>query len=142
MPFLSRTIIRLAMVYLLLGLAGWTVFTANQYGYIGGTWFALRPVSIHWITVGWLTQLIFAVIYWMFPIISRDDPYGPTWIAWAGFAAINIGLLLRAIFEIGLSRGMSSDLEWGLVLAATLQWLGAVALVVVSWRRVKPRGGH
>jgi hypothetical protein len=142
MPLLSRTVIRLAMLYLLLGLAGWSIATANQYGYIEGTWFALRPVSIHWITVGWLTQLIFAVIYWMFPIISRDNPYGPTWIAWAGFAAINIGLLLRAIFEIGLTRGMSPDLEWALVLAAALQWLGALAFVVMSWRRVRPRGGR
>src|SRR5688572_16403509 len=109
MPKLTRWAIRSAMIYLILGLAGWLVVTANQLGYIGGTWYALRPVSIHWITIGWLTQLIFAVMFWMFPIIRRAEPYGRVWVAWLGFITLNLGLLLRAIFEVGISWGMPME---------------------------------
>lgn len=142
MPFLSRWAIRIAFLYLLLGLLGWTVATANLLGYLDGTWYALRPVSIHWITIGWLTQLIFAVIYWMFPIVTRERPYGHAWVVWAGYITLNIGLLLRAVFEIGMSRGMDADVAgWGLVVSANLQWLAATLLIIGVWPRIKPRGG-
>lgn len=142
MPIVSRWGIRLAMLYLILGMAGWVISVANQTGYIEGTWWALRPVSIHWITVGWLTQLIFCVMYWMFPIVSRQAPYGKQWITILGLVLLNIGLLLRAIFEIGLSRGMATSVGWGLVGSAVLQWLAVSLLVIAMWGRVRPRGGR
>lgn len=142
MPRLARWSIRLAMLYLFLGFALWLLYTADQTWALAGNWAALRPVGIHFITVGWLTQLIFAVIYWMFPIISRERPYGEAWIAWLGFAALNVGLLLRAIFEIGLSQGMAADAGWGLVGSGLLQWAGVSAWIISSWQRVRERGGR
>ncbi len=109
---------------------------------MAGNWSALRPVSIHWITIGWLTQLIFAVIYWMFPIISRAQPQGVRWIGWLGMAGLNVGLLFRGIFEIGLTQGMASEAGWGLVGAALLQWGGAMAWVIAAWPRIRERGGR
>lgn len=140
MPTLTRWAIRLAMLYLIMGFVGWMLYTLNQLTWIEGNWSALRPVSIHLITVGWLTQLIFAVIYWMFPIISRERPYGDRWIAWAGFWGLNLGLLARAIFEIGLTQGLPSDGGWGLVGSGLLQWGGITAWVLASWPRVRARG--
>ena len=142
MPPLTRWTIRIAMLHLLLGLLGWLVYTYDQVGTLPGNWSALRPVGIHFITVGWLTQLIFAVIFWMFPIISRDNPYGEKWIAWLGFWGLNIGLWLRAVFVIGLSRGMFADAGWGLIGTGLIQWAGITAWVIVSWGRVKERGGR
>ena len=37
---------------------------------------ALSPVYFHLFMVGWVTQLIFGVVYWMFPRYSRDKPRG------------------------------------------------------------------
>jgi hypothetical protein len=142
MPRLTRWTIRLGLGYVLTGLALWILYEANQQGHIGGTWYALRPVSIHFITVGWLTQLIFAVIFWMFPIMSRERPYGAVWLSWFGFTALNLGLILRAVFEIGLSQGWPADSGWGLVGSALLQWSGVSALVFNSWGRIRPRGGR
>jgi hypothetical protein len=142
MPKLTRWAIRLAMGYLFFGILGWLIYTYDQVATLSGNWSALRPVSIHLITVGWLTQLIFAVIYWMFPIINRDNPYGETWIAWLGFGLLNLGLLFRAVFEIGLTWGMSSDAGWGLIGAGLVQWGGITAWIIVSWRRVRERGGR
>lgn len=141
MPLLTRVFIRIALFNLFIGFGLWIGYQANQSNLIDGTWYALRPVTIHLITVGWLTQLIFAVIYWMFPIINRETPYGVSWISWLGFMSLNFGLLARAVFEIGLSQGFPSDSGWGLVGAAILQWSGITALVLTSWRRVRPRGG-
>lgn len=142
MPYLTRVAIRVAMVYLLVGLAGWMIYTLDQIEDIGGNWSALRPVSTHLIAIGWLTQLIFAVMYWMFPIISRQQPQGTRWIAWLGFWGLNLGLIFRAVFEIGISQGMSSEAGWGLVGAAVLHWSGASAWIIATWERVRERGGR
>lgn len=142
MPRLTRYAIRLAMLYLLVGMAGWLVYTVDQVEALSGNWSALRPVSIHLITVGWLTQLIFAVIYWMFPIVSRQNPQGERWIAWLGFWSLNLGLCFRALFEIGLTQGMSAQAGWGLIGAGMMQWGGVTAWIIASWQRVRERGGH
>lgn len=142
MPVITRWTIRTAMLYLLLGLLGWLVYTYDQVATLAGNWSALRPVSIHFITVGWLTQLIFAVMYWMFPIISRENPYGEKWIAWLGFWGLNLGLWLRAFFEIGLTQGLSPDAGWGLIGSGFIQWGGVTAWIIVTWGRVKERGGR
>jgi len=139
MPTFTRWAIRLGMGYLLLGMLGWLAYSADQFADLPGNWSALRPVSIHLITVGWLTQLIFAVIYWMFPIISRQNPYGASWIAWMGFAWLNLGLVARAIFEIGMTQGMGNAAGWGIIGAGLLQWSGVTAWVILSWGRVRER---
>lgn len=142
MPTLTRWTIRLALVYLWMGLAGWLAYTANQADLLHGNWSALRPVSIHLITVGWLTQLIFGVIFWMFPIVNRTTPYGERWIAWLGFGALNFGLMWRVVFEIGLTQGLTSAAGWGLVGAACWQWGGATAWIIACWGRIRERGGR
>lgn len=142
MPRLTRYAIRIAMLYLILGLLGWLVYTYDQVAVLSGNWSALRPVSIHFITVGWLTQLIFAVIFWMFPIISRENPHGEKWIAWLGFIGLNLGLWMRAFFEIGLTQGLSPDAGWGLIGSGFIQWGGVTAWIIASWGRVKERGGR
>lgn len=141
MPNLTRWTIRLAMLYLLVGLGCWFIYSYDQVNNTAGQWSALRPVGIHFITVGWLTQLIFAVIYWMFPIISRDNPYGERWIAWLGFWGLNLGLVFRAFFEIGMTQGLPPDAGWGLIGSGLLQWGGVTAWIIASWGRVRPRGG-
>lgn len=137
MPRISRWTIRMAMLYLLLGMAGWTAYTLDWT--LPGNFSQVRPVSIHFLTMGWLTQLIFAVMYWMFPIITRANPYGKTWIAWLGWAELNLGLIARAIFEIAVPPGTQN---WGLVGSALLQWSGVTMWIVVCWARVKERGGR
>jgi hypothetical protein len=134
MPVLTRVTIRLAMTYLVLGLTGWLIYWIDLTWELSG--------SIHFVTVGWLTQLIFAVMYWMFPIVSRENPRGDPWIAWFGCIALNLGLIFRAIFEFGLTRGMPQDAGWGLVGAGLLQWAGATAWIIASWGRVRKFGAN
>jgi hypothetical protein len=140
MPLLTRITIRLAMLYLILGLAGWLLYWTDITWQFSVNWSALKPISIHFITVGWLTQFIFAVIFWMFPIISREKPRGKEWIAWFGCITLNAGLILRAIFEFTLSKGMLEEAKWGLIIAGLLQWIGATAWIIVNWGRIREKG--
>ncbi|PJB67886.1 MAG: hypothetical protein CO094_02665 [Anaerolineae bacterium CG_4_9_14_3_um_filter_57_17] len=60
MPLLTRTFIKTAMVCLAFALVLGILLTS-------GVTNGLFPVYIHLLVFGWLTQLIFGVIYWMFP---------------------------------------------------------------------------
>ena len=60
-------------------------------------------------------------------------------LGWAAFAALNAGLLLRALAEP--IYGVRADPMWGwaLVLSAGLQWAAGLAYVAGIWGRVKER---
>lgn len=92
MPLLTRTFIKTALIYLALALA---LGIALAFGATNG----LFPVYIHLLVFGWLTQLIFGVVYWMFPKYSTQKPRGHESLGWVTYALLNLGLILRAIAE-------------------------------------------
>lgn len=49
--------------------------------------------------VGWITQLIFGVSWWMFPVISKEKQRGSDLLVWGVYGSLNAGLLLRAVAE-------------------------------------------
>jgi hypothetical protein len=139
MPALTRWFIKAGLLYLVAAAAlGGLILAQTTLGLPG--WLAvLRPVYLHLFMVGWVTQLIFGVVYWMFPKLSRQTPRGSERLGWAIFAGLNAGLLLRVVAEpLGTLR---PDLGsgWVLVLAAVLQWLACVGFIANTWGRVKER---
>jgi hypothetical protein len=100
---------------------------------------ALSPVYFHLFMVGWISQLIFGVMYWMFPKASQKQPRGRQDLMWAVFFSLNAGLALRAISEPIMT--VSPSVTWGrlLVASASLQSLAGIGLVVGIWPRVKER---
>ena len=99
----------------------------------------LSPAFFHLIMVGWVTQMIFGVIFWMFPIITRARPRGSERLGWATYGLLNGGLLLRVVAEPANALVPGSSWGWVLVASALMQWLAAVFFVVNSWPRVKER---
>ena len=99
----------------------------------------LSPAFFHLIMVGWVTQMIFGVIFWMFPIVTRARPRGSERLGWATYALLNGGLLLRVVAEPATAVAPGSGWGWVLVASALMQWLAAVFFVVNSWPRVKER---
>src|SRR4051794_14999370 len=99
MPTLTRWAIKIAMVYLIVGLVGGALYWANVQWNFAQVLSVLSPTYLHMLVVGWLTQLIFGVIYWMFPIISKDNMRGNPKLAWSGLILLNSGLILRMICE-------------------------------------------
>lgn len=100
---------------------------------------ALGPVYFHLFLVGWVTQLIFGVAYWMFPKLSKERPRGSETLAAATIALLNTGLLLRAVAEPLNSLHPGAIWGWLLVLSAILQWLAGLGFVVNTWGRVKEK---
>ena len=97
----------------------------------------LWPTYLHLLVLGWLTQLIFGVAFWMFPRHSAKEPRSNKWLGWTTFWLLNAGLVLRAIGEPALALGAQT--EWILVLAALLQLGAGWAFIFNTWPRVKAR---
>lgn len=139
MPLLTRFYLKSAFIYLAVSLL-LGVFQALPSAYTPPIMSALTPVYFHLFLVGWVTQMIFGVIYWMFPIISRAKPRGNEQVAWATYILLNVGLLLRVVAEpLNSLLPAISWLGWLLTLSALSQWLAAVLFVWLSWPRVKER---
>lgn len=97
----------------------------------------LWPTYVHLLVVGWLTQLIFGVAYWMFPRYPVERLSGSERLGWATFVLLNLGLLLRVIAEPWHAlAGRGAAL---LVSSALLQLLGGWTFVVNTWPRIRER---
>ena len=132
MPLLTRIFIKTAMICLAFALVLGILLAS-------GVTNGLFPVYIHLLVFGWLTQLIFGVVFWMFPKYSVEKPRGNEALGWWTCALLNIGLLLRAIAEPINSYQPNLFSGWMLVLSAMLQFLSGMLFVVNSWGRVKEK---
>lgn len=139
MPQLTRLFVKSALVYLVLALITGVLITARPVLELPSFVAAIGPVYFHLLMVGWVTQLILGVAYWMFPKYSRESPRGREWLAWATFLLLNIGLLLRVVAEPIRTFNEAAVWGWLLTTSALLQWLAGLAFVVNAWPRVKER---
>ncbi len=97
----------------------------------------LTPVYFHLYMVGWVTMLIFGVVYWMFPKYSLERPRGSTRLGWWVYGLLNVGLALRVLGESLAQPG--NGWGWALVVSAALQWLAGTGFVLNTWQRVKEK---
>src|SRR5690606_26653848 len=103
-------------------------------------WLAyLSPAFFHLIMVGWVTQMIFGVVFWMFPIVTRARPRGSERLGWATYVLLNVGLLLRVFSEPLNAMNPRGIWGWGLVVSAVFQGLAPGFFVIRSRPRVKER---
>ena len=139
MSTLARWYVRTALAYLVASLVIGVILAARDVVIVPPLVGALTPVYFHLFMVGWATQTIFGVAYWMFPRLSRERPRGSESAGVATYALLNLGLLLRAAAEPLHMLGPGSG--WGslVVLSAVLQWLSGLLFVANTWGRVKER---
>ena len=139
MPTLARWYIKAALVYFVLALLAGVIVQARVIIDLPSRLAVLRPVYIHLLTVGWITQLIIGVGYWMFPKFSRENPRGSERLAWATFILLNLGLALRVVSEPQVSIRAEPDLSWMLALSAVLQLVAGWLFVINTWARIGER---
>jgi hypothetical protein len=135
-PTLTRWFIKSAMLYLIVALI---LSVAMQSAVVGRLPLlrAIWPTYLHLLVVGWLTQLIFGVAFWMFPKHALRPPRGSEWLGWATFALLNAGLILRLIAEP--LHGLGHRYPLLLVASAVTQLLAGWAFVANTWPRVRER---
>ena len=158
MPLLTRWSIRVAMAWLVAGLLTGTLYWTNVQWSFWTPLATLNPTYLHMLVVGWLTQLIFGVIYWMFPIIRKDNMHGwlvqlsvgvaywilprinvgergrRTW-AWAAFVVFQFGLVLALISGLGFWWPTAAVL---FAPALILQLIAIILFAVHAWPRIRP----
>jgi hypothetical protein len=153
MPDTSRAFVKASVVYLCLGAILGALMLINRWIPLGQVAGLVRVSHVEMLVVGWLTQLILGVAWWLFPPLKLglrgDAPQsvrrgqaqrGSEPLFWATFLCLNAGVLLRAIFDplYSLTRiGPFSVLSGvsGLFLFAA-----ALAFVANMWGRVRELG--
>jgi hypothetical protein len=98
---------------------------------------AAWPTYLHLLVVGWLTQLIFGVAFWLFPRYSAERPRGSTRLGWVSFVGLNLGLFLRVVGEP--LRALGADAGPLLLVSAVAQLVAVWAFVLNTWPRVRER---
>jgi hypothetical protein len=135
-PTLTRWFIRSALVCLVAAL----VLAVLMQSPAARAWPWLRvvwPTYLHLLVVGWLTQLIFGVAYWLFPRYSAESPRGSDRLGWASLVLLDLGLVLRVVGEPWAAVGGTvGPLLLG---SAAAQLLGGWAFVANTWPRVRER---
>ena len=136
MPTLTRWFIKAGLLYFVAALVVAVLMHAP--GAAGQPWLrAIGPTYLHILVVGWLTQLIFGIAFWLFPRYSANRPRGSESLAQVSFVLLNLGLLLRIVGEPWLALGGNTG---SLLLgSAVAQLLGGWLFVANTWPRVKER---
>ncbi len=139
MPRLARWFIKAGLLYFVLALMTGVLYQARTEIDFPSWVNTLNPVYIHLLAVGWITQLIIGVAYWMFPKFTKTQPRGSEILGWAAFILLNIGLILRIISEPRVTTRSEPDLGWVLAVSAVLQTAAGWLFVINTWSRVKER---
>ena len=139
MPRLARWFIKAGLLYFVIALMTGVLLQARTEIDLP-TWVStLNPIYIHLLAVGWITQLIIGVAYWMFPKFTKEQPRGSETLGWATFVLLNVGLILRIISEPRVTMRAEPDLGWMLAVSAVLQTGAGWLFVINTWSRVKER---
>ena len=141
MPPLSRWYIKLALLYFVAALLVGALQAAQGPLHLPVVLALTGPAYVHLLVVGWITQMIFGVAYWMFPKYAPPPaaPRGNDTVAVATFVLLNLGLLVRVVFEPLRAWRPDALPGWPLVVAAVAQWLAGLGFAANTWPRVKEK---
>ena len=140
MPFYTRWSLRFSFIYLLLT---WFLEILRQSHILLGIpsilYFQYVGI-IHLFFVGWLTQMIFGVAYWLFPTKNRESPRGYEPFNTASLYLLNIGLLMRLFFEPLLQFHYQHYLRWIYLTSSVFQLLAILFFSYNIWGRIRDKG--
>jgi hypothetical protein len=141
MPPLARTFIKLSFAYFIAAfLLGALMMLDRWLGF--SQWLKTVYLSqLHLLVVGWITQLAIGVAYWIFPRFLKDQdprPRGSDKLAWGVLICLNVGLLLRFLFEPFQLLGGQPWVTPLVALSGVLQAVAALGFGLLIWGRVRP----
>lgn len=137
MPILTRWFIKTALIYFILSLVIGFLLALRSVFDLPSLVASLSPVYFHLLMVGWITQLIFGVVHWMFPKYSKEKPRGDDRLSWAIYGLLNVGLVLRAIAEPLIAENILFG--WMVAISSVLQMIAGWLFVITTWGRVKEK---
>ncbi len=141
MPPVARAFIKLAFAYFAAAfLLGALMMLDRWLGF--SRWLKVAYLSqLHLLVVGWITQLAIGVAYWIFPRFRKDQDSrarGSDKLAWGVLICLNVGLLLRFLFEPFQLLGSQPWLAALVALSGLLQAAAALGFALLIWGRIRP----
>jgi hypothetical protein len=140
MPSIARTFVRSAFLYFLAAFVLGALMMLDRW-LAFSRWLRVVYLSqLHLLVVGWITQLAIGVAYWIFPrFLKQQDPRprGSDALAWAVLVCLNVGLLLRFVFEPFYLMGSQPWMAALLALSGLLQALAALGFGWLIWGRIR-----
>ena len=153
MPSSTRIPVKASFVYLCLGCVIGAVLLINRWLPLWEGVSALRGSHVVFLLVGWLTQLILGVGWWLLPPLhirlqgdvasrKRHGPAqrGSELLFWTTIGLLNAGILLRAIGAPLFAWTKVEAFDVMAALSGILLLAAAVVFVAVMWGRVRELG--
>lgn len=139
MPILTRLWIKTALIYFLLALLLGILLAMQSAGVIQLPVQGLFPSYIHFLVVGWISQLIIGVVFWMFPKYTLEKPRRSDGLGWVTYFSLNLGLVFRLVGEPQHTSANAAWAGWLMVASAALLLTAGTAFVINTWGRVKEK---
>lgn len=141
MPPLGRSYVKAAFAYLIAAFLLGALMAFDRWLSFSRWLKAVYLSQLHLLVVGWVTQLAIGVAYWIFPRLRKTQdprPRGSDALAWVVFLCLNVGLLLRFLFEPFYLLGPRPWLAALLALSGVLQAMAALGFGWLIWKRIRP----
>jgi hypothetical protein len=144
MPPIARNFVKAAFVYFILAFLLGALMMLDRWLNLGRWLKTVYLSQLHLLVVGWITQLAIGVAYWIFPRlrsrggVSRPLPRGSDALAWFVLVSLNVGLLMRFLFEPFYFMGPEPWLAALIALSGILQAAAAVGFGLLIWARIRP----
>jgi cbb3-type cytochrome oxidase subunit 1 len=130
MPPLSRWFVRASLIYLAIGFTVGALLLVNKGLRLYPQIWALLPIHMETLLMGWFVQLAVGVAYWILPRVSGAAPRGNMKLVQLAFWLINIGIVM-------IIADAFASISWLVLLGRLAEFAGVLAFVVGTWKRVK-----
>jgi hypothetical protein len=153
MPITSRVFVKASLVYLGLGAVLGALLLINRWIPLGEAVASLRVVHVEFLVMGWVTQFIVGVAWWLFPPLAVSPGQaaaepgrrgqaqrGSEPLFWATFAFLNAGILLHAVVGPLHNQAENAVLGFLVSLSGLFVLFAALTFVLNMWRRVRALG--
>ena len=128
MPAVSMFMIRLSLVWLIVGSLLGSVMMAGKVFVWPAAWILL-PAHMESAIFGWLAQFLMGTAYWMFPRYLRSADRGSPVLAWGMVVLLNVGIV--AVIAAPLS-GVETLETAGRLMA----FVATLLFIYLMWGRV------
>jgi hypothetical protein len=137
MPYLSRLIIRTALVWLALGYTLGGLLLLNKGLPLLAWLWALRYTHVHLLLIGWTVQFACGVAFWILPRLDASGARGDERLVWLCYAALNAGVVLAALHDpLAAAIGAAGLLDLMRVGAGVIYLVAIVAFAAHAAPRV------
>lgn len=136
MPYLSRLMIRTALIWFGLGYTIGGLLLVNKGLPLFAWLWTLRMTHVHLLLIGWLVQFACGVAFWILPRLDASGARGNERLVWLCYVALNCGTILAAFHDpLAAAFGPRAGLDAMLLVAGVLYLIAVTAFAI----HAKPR---